>query len=389
MRILGITAEYDPFHRGHERHLRLAREQVKPDFVVCALSGCFKQRGEPALLSPYDRAECALAAGADAVFALPAVWTVRNAENYALGAVSMLKRLGATHLAFGAETADPALLWKAARLLENPDEAFRASLKEKMARGMGYPQAVSLAAGERSPETAEAMARPNNILGVCYLRALLRLGAEMEIAVIPRGGDYRADRIQPEEPGASAVRSALERGDWGHALGALTDRSRETVQRAFLEGRVCRKEALDRLLIGRLRSMSREELRALPDVSEGLEDLLLRAAARAGSREELLDAVSGRRYPRARISRICACALLGMTREGTEKAPLPEKAVLLGLRRKPEMTALWRERKDLITSAFEAKEDLTAWRLWALCAGLPDSLPGTERVRSAGETDGP
>ena len=63
-RILGIVAEYDPFHNGHARHLRLARERVQPDFTYVVLSGCFKQRGEMAMLSPYDRAECALAGGA-------------------------------------------------------------------------------------------------------------------------------------------------------------------------------------------------------------------------------------------------------------------------------------------------------------------------------------
>ena len=70
MRILGIIAEYDPFHLGHARHLRLAREAVRPDYTYAVLSGCFKQRGEPALLSPYDRAACALAAGADRVVEL-------------------------------------------------------------------------------------------------------------------------------------------------------------------------------------------------------------------------------------------------------------------------------------------------------------------------------
>ena len=104
MRILGIVAEYDPFHRGHAWHLAEARRQVQPDWTLVALSGCIKQRGEFSLLSPHDRAASAVEAGADAVFELPLLWTVRDAEHYALGAVSLLAMLGCTHLAFGAET---------------------------------------------------------------------------------------------------------------------------------------------------------------------------------------------------------------------------------------------------------------------------------------------
>ena len=80
-RILGIAAEYDPFHNGHEKHIKLAKERIQPDFTYAVISGWFKQRGSMAMLSPHDRAACALAAGADAVFMLPTAWTVRNAEH--------------------------------------------------------------------------------------------------------------------------------------------------------------------------------------------------------------------------------------------------------------------------------------------------------------------
>ena len=128
MKILGIVAEYDPFHNGHLRHLEEAKSRVSPDLTFIALSPCVKQRGELSLLSPSDRARCALESGADAVFCLPVLWTVRDAEHYALGAVSLLAGLGVTHLAFGAETPDVRLLRDAAELLESPGPAFRTVL---------------------------------------------------------------------------------------------------------------------------------------------------------------------------------------------------------------------------------------------------------------------
>ena len=153
MKILGIVEEYDPFHNGHLHHLHEAKKQISPDLTFIVLSPCVKQRGELSLLSPSDRALYALYAGADAVFSLPVCWAVRDAEHYALGAVSMLSRLGVTHLAFGAETAEPELLFQSADLLENPSPAFSAKLKDCLSEGIGYPAAVSSALSYALPET--------------------------------------------------------------------------------------------------------------------------------------------------------------------------------------------------------------------------------------------
>lgn len=380
MRILGIIAEYDPFHLGHARHLRLAREAVRPDYTYAVLSGCFKQRGEPALLSPYDRAACALAAGADAVFALPAVWTVRDAEHYALGGVSLLMKLGATHLAFGAETDHPDSLRRLAERMEHPGADFQIRLKSHLASGCGYPRALQLAAAEENPEDALLLEKPNNILAICYLRAIRRLEAELEPVLIPRHGAYHAERIDAREPSASAIRDSLLRGNYGEAYEAVTGESAQILRKAFLGRRIPDPKCLDALLIQRLRRSTKEDLRRLPDLSEGLEDRLAEAAGAVNTRGELLDAVSTRRYPRARISRICTASLLDMTREQLDREPLPEQAVLLGLRKHPGMTALWREKQDLISREWRHETDLLAWKTWALCTGLPDTLPRSERV---------
>lgn len=381
MRILGITAEYDPFHRGHGKHLREAAEKARPDLTCAVISGCFKQRGEPALLSPYDRAACALAAGADAVFALPAAWTVRDAEHYALGAVSLLKKIGATHLAFGAETEDLSALRAAAEMLEDPPEKLRTVLRAALAQGEGYPAALSAAIASVRPGLAGLTDAPNNTLAVCYLRAILRLGGGMEPILIPREGSYHAHGVDPEAPSASAIRGALERGDYLRAREALPEASAEIIREAFLSGRRARAERYDLMLIRRLREMTEAEYAGLPDLSEGLEYRIRSAAKRAGSLRELTDLASSRRIPRARIRRICAWAMLGMTAERLEAEPLPERAVLLGLREGAARAEGW---KELVTARWTDPADLRAWGIWAQCAGLPDTLPWTEQVRHGG-----
>lgn len=386
LNILGIVAEYDPFHLGHLYHITEAKTRVRPDLTFVVLSPCIKQRGTLSLLSPADRARCALQAGADAVFALPVLWTVRDAEHYALGSVSLLARLGVTHLAFGAEAEKDDLLARAADLLESPPGLFRSRLKAALSEGAGYPAALSRAVSSFLPEAENLLNRPNNILAVSYLRAIRRLALSVTPVVIRRTGDYHAPAVDSRAPSASALRDSLLRGSYAAAFGAMPGYAADLVRTRFLEGRIPDEKVLDALLIARLRSMSEYEYRRLPDLSEGLENALREAAAVCRTREELIGALSGRRYPAARISRLCACALLRVTEEQLASLPLPSEALLLGLRKNPEMTALWKARQIPVVPSFtEWKKtahpaDPAAWSLWALCCGLADTLPFSEKV---------
>ena len=388
MKILGIVAEYDPFHNGHLYHLTEAVRRVSPDLVFVVLSPCFKQRGELSLLSPADRARCALTAGADAVFSLPVLWTVRDAEHYALGAVSLLSRLGVTDLAFGAETADESLLCRTADLLEHPSSAFSSILKDNLSSGAGYPAALSAAVSAVLPEASGLLDRPNNTLAVCYLRAMIRLNLSLSPVAISRGGSYHAAEIDPDFPSASALRDSLCRGSYAGALEAVPASTADLIRRRFLEGRVPDRHILDSLLLVRMRSMYDDEYRSLPDLSEGMENAIRTAAAASETRDELISRLSGKRYPASRISRICASALLGITKNDIAEAPLPECALLLGLRKRPEMTALWKALTIPVVASFTGwkkaahPSDLAAWRLWAQCCRLPDTLPFTEKVIS-------
>jgi predicted nucleotidyltransferase len=388
MTILGIIAEYDPFHNGHLYHLNEAKKRVQPDFTYIVLSPCLKQRGTFSMLSPLDRACLALEAGADAVFALPVLWTVRDAEHYALGAVSMLSRLGATHLAFGVETDDLPLLRRAAELLESPSAAFERALKEALSRGAGFPSAVSAAAHAVLPQASDLLNHPNNVLAVSYLRAVRRLNASITPVPIRRKGNYHDSCIDPAFPSASALRDALLRGNYGEAFAAMPSRSVSLIRRRFLEGRIPDPAVGDTLLLSRLRSMSGADYTRLPDLSEGLENALRSAALTFRGRDELIRALTGVRYPAARISRLCACALLQATAEDILSLPLPESALLLGLKKDPGMTALWKDLPLPVVSSFtEWKKtahpaDLLAWRLWAQCCHLPDTLPFSEKTVS-------
>ena len=248
MRIVGVVAEYNPFHLGHAAHLRRAREASGADWVVAVMSTCFVQRGEAALLSPADRARMALAAGADAVIALPCLWSVRDAEHFALGGVALLDGLGVDALSFGAESADLPRLTLAAEMLEAPDKAFQGAVRRHLAAGLPHPAALAAAAEETFPGLGALLSAPNNTLGVCYLRAIKRLGNRITAVPIAREGCYHATSLTQAMPSATAVRGAVLRGDWLRARQAMPPRAVDILEHAALTGRLHRPDALDQAL---------------------------------------------------------------------------------------------------------------------------------------------
>ena len=386
MRVVGVIAEYNPFHRGHKWHLRQAKKAARADYAVAVMSGCFVQRGEAAVLSPADRARMALMNGADAVILLPALWSLRDAEHFAFGGASLLNSLGCDAISFGAEDAELPRLTAAARLLESPDAAFTAALHRHLDRGLPHPAALSAAAEKAMPGLGALLSSPNNTLAVCYLRAMLRLGSVMEVCPIPRIGSYHATGLDEAMPSATAVRGAMLRGDWASASAALPESARPILMTAAQEKRIHRPEALDMPLLYRLRTAP---LTGLPGVTEGVDDRLLAAAAAASDREALLEQAKTRRYPRARLARLCAHALLNITQADLDATPLPPAALLLGFRQEaaPLLKRLSAGDVPLLTRAADFPKDAPwfrierrAWDLWALGCGLPSDMIFTQKM---------
>jgi len=377
MSVLGIVAEYNPPHNGHKKHIALAKERVNPAETNVILSPCFTQRGEMAMLSPWERARGALDMGADAVFMLPVRCVLRDAEHYAAAAVDRLAKTGVTHLAFGAENDDLKLLLRAAEATEG--NKLRDALRKRLAEGTGYPRAMAEAAAEVMPEAAEVLGKPNNILAVCYLRAILRDHPEMEPVVIRRDGSYHAGNIDPENPGAGAVRAAVRSGDYGTAFSAVPEETERMIRRAALDRTFPDESRADILLREKWLTLG-ERRKELPDLSEGIEDRMDKAVRTRGTRAEMLDAACGRRYSRARMSRLLACAMTGIRAD----SPEPEEILLLGLRGEAHV---WRQKAAKVISSLKQVEDLPEWaaeiesmRVWGECAGRDEGWFYREKV---------
>ena len=193
MKVTGIIAEYNPFHQGHAYHLARARELTGADRLLVVMGGNFMQRGEPAIVDKYARAEMALKNGADLVLELPAAAATGSAEYFAEGAVELLDASGVVDaLCFGSELGKLAPLEKAAALLLEEPEEYRQLLREELKRGKNFPEAREIALSAFFPER-ELLSAPNNILAIEYLKALKRRKSSIEAVTIPRLGNYHGN----------------------------------------------------------------------------------------------------------------------------------------------------------------------------------------------------
>ena len=219
MKIVGLITEYNPFHNGHLYHIEKAKEVTGADYVVVVMSGDFVQRGTPAMIQKHARAKMALLCGADLVLELPVHYATASAEKFAYGGVSILNGLGVVDsICFGSECGDTDVLMDIARILVTEPEWYLAALKEHLKNGMSYPAARAAAL----PEYASILSEPNNILGIEYCKALLRLDSKITPVAIRRQGagyhdtdlaetDTTIDSISSKTiASASAIRDKLK-----------------------------------------------------------------------------------------------------------------------------------------------------------------------------------
>ena len=310
MRVIGIVAEYNPLHNGHIYHMEESKKQAGADFCVVAMSGNFVQRGEPACTDKFTRAEWAVMGGADIVTEIPTAFAVSSAERFAQGAVMTLA-------ATGVVTDDINALYHLADLLDREPANFRVYLNYHLKQGKSYPRAQYDALADLGvPEDELAiLGQPNNILAVEYLKSLRRYAPNILPLPIQRiGNKYNSTVLTGKLSSATAIREALLGGD--ESVYDTMPMSVAAAMRFDSQFPV----TFDRfapMLLYRLRTMSLEELKALPDVTEGFEQVLYRAARQATDLPSLLEAIKSKRYTLARCKRILVSALLhvpdGMT----------------------------------------------------------------------------
>ena len=358
MKIAGIVAEYNPFHNGHAYHIEKTRD-AGATHIVAVMSGNFVQRGEPAILPKPERVRAALEGGADLVLELPLPWAMASAETFAYGAVSILDALGCVDIiSFGSEAGDAELLSKAVDALES--ERFNGLLRVYLDMGISFPDARQRAAREISgSKIASLFETANNTLGIEYLKALRRLCSNIQPFTVKRfGAGHDQDLPVGDIASASAVRRMIHAGRVENTAPYLPLHTRKIIYEALQSGRCPVDVAnIERAVLGFMRLLSKEELAALPGISEGLEKRLYDVVRQCGSLEELMFAVKTKRYPLSRIRRLVMAGFLGL-KAGYENKQPPYIRVLGLNQRGLEILRLARNSKIPLVSRVSSIEAL-------------------------------
>ena len=216
MKVAGIIAEYNPFHKGHQYHIEETRKKTGADYVIVVMSGDYVQRGEPAIADKYMRTQMALSGGADLIIEMPTIYATASAEYFATAGIGILDQLGCVdYLSFGSEWAEVEDFSAYASLfLEEPEE-YKQILQEQLKLGKNFPEARAFAAGkllfDSKPEKAIGFLKePNHILGLEYIKALKRRNSSIEPVVIKRKGNhYHENELTEGYSSATAIRQEM------------------------------------------------------------------------------------------------------------------------------------------------------------------------------------
>lgn len=364
MRGIGIICEYNPFHKGHAYQIAALREREPGAAVICVMSGAFVQRGEPALCSPYARAEAAVLCGADLVLSLPFPWSCAPAELFARAGVSVLAAVGAEGLCFGTEGDCLPALREAAVCLDAPETeaAMRTALADPASSAVGYPVLRDrVLTGRLGDAGASLLRTPNNALAVEYLRACASLAPGMTPIAVPRVGSAHDSAVPSGTEGmpgnglhadgmsAFAVRSLFYAGREAEALSLLPEASAAVLKRELDAGHaVTDTKTAAALLLHKLRTASAEELSACAGMSGGIAERLIAAAGEAVTLPELFSRAAMKTVTNAHLRRTAWHGFFGVRTE--DMRALPPLTLLLAA--SPRGTEYLRTAKKRLPEGF-------------------------------------
>ncbi|MPW26047.1 nucleotidyltransferase [Alkalibaculum sp. M08DMB] len=305
MKLLSIIAEYNPFHNGHAYHLNISKEKSQCSHTMAIMSGSFLQRGEPALLDKWTRASISVKNGIDLVVELPYVFSCQSAEIFAYGSVITLDALNiVSTLSFGCENDSLSELSEIAKILIDEPPYYRELLKSYLNKGKSFPSARQLALGDFLNTTDHIITTPNNILAIEYLKWLYKFNSSIAPLPIQRVNvGYHDEKIVNNFVGATHIRNLLLKTmDIESVIDVVPD---STYKSLYLYGNQFNNlENYFSLIVGDLFKSSPDELKEFFDVSEGLENRILKSAYACKTMDELVNHIHTKRYTKTRIKRI-------------------------------------------------------------------------------------
>jgi predicted nucleotidyltransferase len=312
MKLTGIIAEYNPFHMGHEYQLKMARENSDCDGIVVVMSGNYVQRGEPALIDKFKRAEAAVYGGADLVIELPLPFSCQNAEMFANAAINELKKLPVNSLSFGCETANADLLKRIARF--QLSSQFHDEVKQEVKMGISYPSALANVIKANLGEDAfNAASSPNNVLGIEYIKCIMKHELDWEVIPVRRiGKDHNDLSSSGHYDSATAIRRVLLNSFNESVPSASMDKIMEFYKEHEYFNNI--NNYLD-LLYYRIIELGPEGLKDIYEVNEGLNNKIYSNVYKHDNIDDFIFSLKSKRYTFSKLRRMLLNIILGITKD--------------------------------------------------------------------------
>lgn len=291
MKLCATVAEFNPFHNGHKYLVDNFKD--KYDGTIAIMSGNFVQRGAPSIYNKFSRAHAAVEGGVDLVIELPLIYALSSAETFALGAI---KTLNATNcidtLFFGSEKGEIYPLRAAAEISANETDVFRETLKEKLSAGLSYPKALGESYHLVGIED-DVISSPNNILGIEYIKALIKTNSPIKPATLKRFGASHDSSVTSQSiASASHVRALIESGNLANDYIPQFSYSSPVFDRHFSD-----------IILYAVKSATYDDFLSIPDCSESLASRFVSASAETTT-EAVISSVKSKNFTESRIRRI-------------------------------------------------------------------------------------
>lgn len=332
MNILGLVVEYNPFHNGHLYHLLKSKEITKATHTVAIMSGNFLQRGEPALFDKYTRARAAVENGVDLVIELPTLFACQSAEIFSHGAIATLNSLNCINsICFGSEVGNIDILYTISKILVNEPNEFKISLKKYLNDGMLFPTARSNALFDyinennlvdiSKDELLSILNSSNNILGIEYIKSLLKLKSNIKPYTITRiNSEYNSESIDSSICSATAIRKALKNTDDISFASKVVPLPTYNILKTNIEKSF--NPIFDEMFFDILSSIilrDSNELDKYFDVNEGIENKIYQSIFTSLTLDDLKESIKSKRYTMTKIKRTLNNILLGITKNDMNK----------------------------------------------------------------------
>lgn len=339
IKTIGLIAEYNPFHNGHLYQLKKIKELFPDSLIILILNGYFTQRGTISIQTKEAKTKIALENIIDLVIELPFIFGTQSSDNFALYSIKLLEKLHTDYLVFGSESNNLELLKKVANIQLN-DTNYPLRVKSYLENGINYPTALA-----KALNIIEDINKPNDLLGISYIKAINKLNSKIEPITIKRTSDYHDTYSTSSIISASNIRQKLiNKEDISPYLPSYS----LTNIIEFDEDKL--------LTLLKFKILTDKDLSAYLDVDEGIEFRLLKVVNQTKTLDELIQNVKTKRYTYNKISRMLTHILIGLTKKDAHQATM-DYLKILGFSKEGQ-SYLKKIRKDLDLPTTPIKDSL-------------------------------